>query len=782
MAVYWQCHVPGDGDLTLDLLTVTLPQVRNAVGRCNPRLPPDDLESLAQNVFSHALQLRGLVSLLGAAGGALEDIGNSIGVQLVGSVGDALQAVQETILNNQQVVRVSLATQLAAQEEAQTDLITQVKNGIGGFLDSAGSTVNTIASNVGSAAQSAINTASSTINSVVNTAKTSVQNVVNAASSAVQGVVNSAKVAVAGAIRDAGDFIGDVITNVAGGVSDFLSDAGSFLGGLYGNVKNAVGRIVDDLAAGVSALADKLLGLPGALLALGSDITDALSGVGSGIIGGVGDFLLGPFSDVLTAFSKDKENAMADVIGETVTRALANPQLPTEYRPLIKSFREPSHPIWMILLVFALPIVGAQVIGTVLNPILQPAVQFENAKIRPTIPSLPEAIGMFYRDVIDRNTLVDIGSKWGFTDRDIDRSVSLAQSQPAPIDLIDWRNRELISDGAMRDRLSKLGYSDPDIAAMDKAAEVIPPLSDLVRFAVREAFPGQVAFDGVRGSGVPARFVEQASKLGLPPEGAKSYWAAHWELPSVSAAFSMYHRGYISEGQLRALLKEQDFAPEWVDNLIRVAFDPLTRVDVRRMFELGVLNKAEVNRAYRDLGYSPENAARLADFVEADAAASTAGGGVSERDLTRGDLVGAYADGIITRAEAESALRQIGYDANETGLILDREDLRQIRAERKETRSAIVDQAVAGVIDFNGAEDKLLSSGYTTDETKAALREIQRKINAQARQPSKADLVAFRKRRLITDEEYADELRRLGYAEKWVELFVKLPAGSTPDA
>jgi hypothetical protein len=238
----------------------------------------------------------------------------------------------------------------------------------------------------------------------------------------------------------------------------------------------------------------------------------------------------------------------------------------------------------------------------------------------------------------------------------------------------------------------------------------------------------------------------------------------------------MFHRRLISEAQLRQLLKEADFAPEWVDRIIDVAYDPLTRVDVRRMRAFGILTKQEVVDAYQDIGYNEVNARRLSDFTEAEIAASKHEAAATNRDLTRGDLVGAYADGILNRAAATSHLESIGYDAAETALILDREDIRVMRAERKETRSAIVDQAVAGIIDRQQAQDKLSRAGYTDDEIKSAFAEIGRKLDAMVKEPSKADLDKFVKHGAMTEADYRSELLRMGYAAKWVDAYVAVLA------
>ena len=83
-------------------------------------------------------------------------------------------------------------------------------------------------------------------------------------------------------------------------------------------------------------------------------------------------------------------------------------------------------------------------------------------------------------------------------------------------------------------------------------------------------------------------------KAGLPEEQARNYWAAHWELPSAQMGYAMFQRRIIDHETLVMLLKSLDIMPFWRDKLIEMSYNPLTRVDVRRMYGLGVLSEEEV--------------------------------------------------------------------------------------------------------------------------------------------------------------------------------------------
>ncbi len=775
MAVWWPS--PTDSN-RVDLLTATYSQVYGAVRAEHPTWTQFIVADTAQGLWEQAQQLRAASALVTAVGPAIGSI--------VGSVSSGIRDNTAGIISNvggflnlvtQEVAEANRKALLNAQT-TQKSLIDQVGANIGGFIGGAGDAIGGLIDTATGGIGSLLSSAGSTIGSVVNTVKGGASSLISAGSSALAGLIGTVQDTIGGFLDGAGQALGDLVGTVADGVGGFLAGAGDVIGDIASGVRGFIGDLIANVQTGIGGIVNRLISIPGALVDMAGQVGEAVTDLGGLIVGGLGDFLLGPLADVLEAFSKDKEAAMSDVITATVDRALANPSLPDEHRPLLASLRTPTHPIWMVLLVFALPIIAGQVIGTLTAPALAPAVQGELKAIRPTPLGLGDAVQSYFRGDLDRGGLDDQGGRSGYA-VDIDRAIELGRPRPTPIELALWMHRELIAPGDMVERLQALGYAPADATNLVEASAVLPGVSDLVRMAVREAFPGQVAFDGVRGQGVPSRFVELTQQQGLDPELARSYWAAHWELPSVSAAFSMYHRGLVTEAQLRGLLKEQDMAPEWVDRMIAVAYDPLTRVDVRRMYELGVLSAAEVEAAYRDLGYSPENAGRLRRFVVADAAASAAAAASSERDLTRADLVGAYADGILNRAQVSTQLQAIGFDDTEADLILDREDIRAMRAERKETRGAIVDQVVAQVIDQVTAQDKLNAAGYTADEVAATLREIDRKLAAQVKQPTKAELDRFRKLKLIDDLDYADELRRLGYAERWVGLFVA--AGSAQE-
>ncbi|GAJ02949.1 unnamed protein product, partial [marine sediment metagenome] len=151
-----------------------------------------------------------------------------------------------------------------------------------------------------------------------------------------------------------------------------------------------------------------------------------------------------------------------------------------------------------------------------------------------------------------------------------------------------------------------------------------------------------------------AGFVITASKY----VWAERYWAAHWSLPSPQQGFEMLHRGVIGFDDLNMLLRALDVMPFWRDKLVEIAYRPLSRVDVRRMFKLGVLDVKGVRKAYTDIGYNPYNADLMTEFTieyvkEAPKKISTT------------DALSAYKNHLIEVGELRNMLTDAGIQAED---------------------------------------------------------------------------------------------------------------------
>jgi hypothetical protein len=366
---------------------------------------------------------------------------------------------------------------------------------------------------------------------------------------------------------------------------------------------------------------------------------------------------------------------------------------------------------------------------------------------------------------------------------------------------------------------------------------VLPPINDLIRFAVREVYTPEVANKFGLFEDFPVHFANEAKKQGLSQETASQYWAAHWELPSPNQGFEMYHRGIIDYDTLKLLLRALDVTPYWRDKMIQLAYNPLTRVDVRRMYGLGVIGEKEVYENYLAIGLSPTNAQLLTQFTIRYESKDDESGATEIQNLTRSVIITAYTRKQINREDAKQRLIALRYVAEDAELLLDIADYNEYVKNNpdrtKEQNERLGDFTVSAyrrkAISRDDALENLLTSGYledtalraldfadleyqvafkseiinrvkelylentysnnevldllanldfTPDEIQIFLNELVILKSVNTRKPTLAQFTTMLKKGYISRDDYVLELNGLGYAERYIEPLVSLAIGT----
>lgn len=336
--------------------------------------------------------------------------------------------------------------------------------------------------------------------------------------------------------------------------------------------------------------------------------------------------------------------------------------------------------------------------------------------------------------------------------------------------VLDMLNRGTISEGVASDRLRASGLAPEDIASVLALRKVIPPITDLIRFTVREAFNDSFASRFGLDEEFPSGVVQFAGQQGLSEEWVRRYWRAHWELPSPSQGFAMYHRGLISRPDLEALLKASDYSPAWREQMLGISYNPLTRVDIRRMYHDGVLNREEVLRANLDIGYSPENAERLTKWVTAEKM-------TEEKALTKAEVIKGYNVKAIDRAGALAMLDSLGYQPEEAAMILDIADHQESQRLRDKRVNAVRTRYLAHKLERFDVATTLDSIGVSSSEREALLEEW-----TVDREAVQADLTVSQwgkllKMEIVSPEEHKTEMIRRGYSDREADLLAILVLG-----
>jgi len=229
----------------------------------------------------------------------------------------------------------------------------------------------------------------------------------------------------------------------------------------------------------------------------------------------------------------------------------------------------------------------------------------------------------------------------------------------------------------------------------------IPGAADLVRFELREVFREPFRSEQL----IPAtseKFKESMRKLGYSGFWADSFWAAHWVLPSITALNEMLHRNVIDRDTWATFVRRNDFLPVMIPQLEQIIYSPYTRVDVRRMYDVRVLDEGEVKGAYMDLGYDSERAENMMLFTKIY--------------VELPDLKARYRNGWVNQDELKQRMINMGLTVTRAEELLETivkaEGTARVAKERDLTKSEIIKGVKAEVFTAEQGVGLLMDMGY----------------------------------------------------------------------
>ena len=239
----------------------------------------------------------------------------------------------------------------------------------------------------------------------------------------------------------------------------------------------------------------------------------------------------------------------------------------------------------------------------------------------------------------------------------------------------------------------------------------------------------------------------------------------------------MLHRKVISAEELDLLLRAQDVMPFWREKITQVAFSPLTRVDVRRMHRLGLIDEEGLQLRYEDLGFAPDNAALMVEFTKEFNREDPTEDETELAGLTRGTILGMFDDGILNEDETKTALLDLGISEAATELFIVQRKLELERSNRTALIENIIRLAGGGHISLATAQDGLAGLGLAATEIAIAVQRILRNRDARDRLPTLAQLDKMKAQDIVTDEQWEEAMAGLGFSDVWIGRLGKLTGG-----
>jgi len=410
------------------------------------------------------------------------------------------------------------------------------------------------------------------------------------------------------------------------------------------------------------------------------------------------------------------------------------------------------------------------IIGYLGGPALGKLTQSLNRRFRPSAPDPAAVMAARGLDPEIDAAIWEVCRKAGLTDKDIELYFAATYTRQDVSTIRNIYYREGKTEEWLNHRLFEHGFTPERIDEIKTVLPTIPGIQDLIMFQAKEQFePDLIAKFGLHAE-APTEIYEWTRKLGLSDEWTTKYWGAHWTHPSYSQVMEMLHRRFITPEDVWEWFKLVEIPPYWRELLQKISYSPYTRVDARRMHDIGVLSDEELVGVYMDIGYDREHAEKLVEWTvkyNLD----------NDKEITRSDILKGYEDGDLTVNETVTLLKQIGYREDHAYYLVWSIDNEKIRAARLDLIEYVKAQFLSHLVPETEARNVLIANGLgqtRINELITRWKTIQ--IN-NTKLPSKTDLDKMLKAGVIGKDRYYQEMGFIGYRKGYVDLYYELATG-----
>lgn len=401
------------------------------------------------------------------------------------------------------------------------------------------------------------------------------------------------------------------------------------------------------------------------------------------------------------------------------------------------------------------------------------------------LPTVPEVQRLYLGDEIDRYThdcLIEANAffaSWSWL------STHNARTKPGVHELGQLYLRKEISREQYLSAMRAEGVLErEDLDRFTAYLKAWPGISDIISFLVRDVADEKL----VKDFGMDFDFqnkwqgdlIKYAEGLGIPTELAKYYWRAHWRLPSPTQLYEMVHRlrpGRVPQDiettipTAKTALQQDDVLPYWIDRLLAVAYQPITRTDAQRAYEIGAFTLAQLKDAYLDIGYNERDADLLVSYSTklVDTRRKRKVGLPTGRDI-----INRYVNGSITADEFRLYLKDLGYTDPEIQEALKWAG-RRIRSDSNKAQIACIKKRHdIGLLSTNEAKREVYQIVEDDPHTEYIVDAWCVAKKAQGKEVSSADLCAMFTRNLIDARTFQVALVNNGYSLDRAEAIIKL--------
>ena len=355
-----------------------------------------------------------------------------------------------------------------------------------------------------------------------------------------------------------------------------------------------------------------------------------------------------------------------------------------------------------------------------------------NADSPTTMLGVNEIMELVHREVITLDDAKTMWHKLGYNDQMIYYMTQIADRYPdiSTLTHMVWRGK--LTMASYRTIINRSGFLPGSDDMYEEMTHTIPTPQDLTRIADKRIWGLNLPEKYGQYAELPQQYIDYMQMWGYDEQFMKWLWAAHWSLPSPQQIFEMFQRHEITHDDMEAYLALTDWLPFFRDKLLAISYNPLTRVDIRRMYSLGVLSETDLPARYEAVGFSPQDAQLMTQFTVKYSGDSEE----NELDKLRKKIVNQveslFVRGKLTRDEALTRLAALGVDGQFAQLSLNylvyEQTAESVKPKTETYKTKAINlvstQYQKGHLSYDDAKNDLIAAGLSDNEASEELRFI----------------------------------------------------------
>ena len=328
----------------------------------------------------------------------------------------------------------------------------------------------------------------------------------------------------------------------------------------------------------------------------------------------------------------------------------------------------------------------------------------------------------------------------------------------------------------IKEDLRQRGFDEAEAFYLTTSYMFMPSLSDLLQWMSKEAFEDDIAKDLGLDEELPYKFLEYGKRLGIPEEDLKRYWRAHWGMASWTQVAEAFHRAraeaykqgtYEAEMQKwkkywNIFYRQAEIPRFYRDMLTSITYSVITRVDARRMYELGFLSDREFVATLIAQGYTKEDAERMLAWVKWE---TQRYGEEDLRGMTRAHVESLYELGLIDDKEFVSLMKKVGVGEETAEYLLAIKKQKIYQKEIKTKMNQIKTLLKKGKISEDEARQELIRLGVEHELASMYVEEWSVEKTEEEKELTKEDIKQAVRQGIFDLSKAYQKLRQIGYSE-----------------